>query len=90
MTEISSCEPTVREGQRVKRGEELGMFHFGGSSSLLLFNKESGFQPYDSFIPTAEHRDIDVYINQTVGKVNVSTTRALLEGLAHDRHRNVF
>ncbi|KAI3616850.1 phosphatidylserine decarboxylase [Moniliophthora roreri] len=41
MTEISSCEATVYEGQHVNRGDELGMFHFGGSSCALVFNKKS-------------------------------------------------
>jgi phosphatidylserine decarboxylase len=41
MTEISTCEATVFEGQQVKRGEELGMFHFGGSSSALVFRKDA-------------------------------------------------
>ncbi|EEB91418.1 hypothetical protein MPER_10222, partial [Moniliophthora perniciosa FA553] len=40
MTEISTCQATVFEGQHVNRGEELGMFHFGGSSSALVFNKK--------------------------------------------------
>lgn len=37
MVEVSTCDITVREGQRVKKGEELGLFHFGGSSYCLLF-----------------------------------------------------
>ncbi|GJJ10024.1 hypothetical protein Clacol_004250, partial [Clathrus columnatus] len=37
MTEISTCQATVYEGQHVVRGDELGMFHFGGSSSALVF-----------------------------------------------------
>ncbi|SPQ24820.1 e146e92d-4269-4ffa-b9b0-d40741485f26 [Thermothielavioides terrestris] len=39
MDEVSSCEITVREGQRVRKGDEIGMFHFGGSSHCLLFRK---------------------------------------------------
>ena len=39
MDEVSTCEITVKEGQRVEKGEELGMFHFGGSSHCLLFRK---------------------------------------------------
>ncbi|KAK7755464.1 hypothetical protein SLS62_002393 [Diatrype stigma] len=42
MTEISTCQATVYEGQHVVRGEELGMFHFGGSSSALVFRASSG------------------------------------------------
>jgi phosphatidylserine decarboxylase len=37
MVEVSSCEATVKEGQRVDLGEEIGMFHYGGSSYCLLF-----------------------------------------------------
>ncbi|ENY71654.1 phosphatidylserine decarboxylase family protein [Aeromonas diversa] len=37
MAEVSSCEVTVREGQRVEKGDPLGMFHFGGSTHCLLF-----------------------------------------------------
>lgn len=39
MDEVSTCEITVREGQRVKKGQQTGMFHFGGSSHCLLFRK---------------------------------------------------
>lgn len=39
MDEVSSCEITVKESQHVKKGDELGMFHFGGSSYCLLFRK---------------------------------------------------
>ncbi|KAF9264631.1 hypothetical protein L218DRAFT_998583 [Marasmius fiardii PR-910] len=42
MTEISTCQATVYEGQHVNRGDELGMFHFGGSSSALVFRKHAG------------------------------------------------
>lgn len=39
MDEVSTCEITVKEGQHVKKGEQTGMFHFGGSSHCLLFRK---------------------------------------------------
>lgn len=39
MDEVSSCDITVKEGQHVKKGDELGMFHFGGSSHCLVFRK---------------------------------------------------
>lgn len=44
MTEVSSCEATVRVGQHVLRGDELGMFHFGGSSSALVFRRAANVQ----------------------------------------------
>lgn len=37
MAEVSSCEFTVKEGQEITKGEELGMFHFGGSSHCMVF-----------------------------------------------------
>ncbi|ORY71082.1 Phophatidylserine decarboxylase-domain-containing protein [Pseudomassariella vexata] len=39
MDEVSTCEITVKEGDHIKKGDELGMFHFGGSSHCLLFRK---------------------------------------------------
>ncbi|MCJ1365202.1 hypothetical protein MMC16_004323 [Acarospora aff. strigata] len=39
MCEVSSNEITVVEGQHVEAGEQLGMFHFGGSTHCLLFRK---------------------------------------------------
>jgi phosphatidylserine decarboxylase len=37
MAEVSSCQITAYEGQRVRKGGELGMFHFGGSTHCLIF-----------------------------------------------------
>jgi len=37
MIEVSSCEITVNEGQKVQKGGETGMFHFGGSTFCLIF-----------------------------------------------------
>jgi phosphatidylserine decarboxylase len=41
MVEVSSCEATVQEGERVKKGGQLGMFHFGGSSYVMIFRPET-------------------------------------------------
>ncbi len=41
MAEVSTCDITVAEGQRVAKGEQLGMFHFGGSTHCLLFRPET-------------------------------------------------
>ncbi|WWC72371.1 phosphatidylserine decarboxylase [Kwoniella pini CBS 10737] len=55
MTEVSTCDTTVKVGQHVNKGEELGMFHFGGSTHCLLFRKGvklSGFpEPSDHNVP---------------------------------------
>ncbi|KAI4950984.1 hypothetical protein J4E86_007493 [Alternaria arbusti] len=39
MTEVSTCETTVKEGQHVKKGDEIGMFHYGGSTHCVIFRK---------------------------------------------------
>lgn len=39
MTEVSTCEINVKPGQRVKKGDEIGMFHYGGSTHCVLFRK---------------------------------------------------
>jgi len=67
MTEISSTEATVFEGQKVRRGEQLGMFHFGGSSSALVFRKDAMVKIDDQFkVPEAALR-----INEPIGTVEV-------------------
>lgn len=37
MAEVSSNEITVHAGQHVKKGDQMGMFHFGGSTHCLIF-----------------------------------------------------
>ncbi|KAJ5707905.1 hypothetical protein N7488_007706 [Penicillium malachiteum] len=37
MAEVSTCVITVKEGQHITKGDEIGMFQFGGSTHVLLF-----------------------------------------------------
>jgi len=37
MVEVSSCLVGVKEGQHVKKGDEIGFFQFGGSTHCLVF-----------------------------------------------------
>jgi phosphatidylserine decarboxylase len=39
MSEVSTCAIGVKVGQHITKGEEIGMFHFGGSTHCLLFRK---------------------------------------------------
>ena len=41
MAEVSSCQITVSIGQHIKKGDQLGMFHFGGSTHCLVFRPET-------------------------------------------------
>jgi len=44
MAEVSTCDITVYEGQHVEKGEQLGMFHFGGSTHCLFFRPGTKLQ----------------------------------------------
>jgi phosphatidylserine decarboxylase len=44
MAEVSSCETFVQEGARVKKGDEIGTFHFGGSTHCLLLRPDVTIQ----------------------------------------------
>lgn len=40
MAEVSSNDITVYEGQHVNKGDQLGMFHFGGSTHARIFRPQ--------------------------------------------------
>ena len=41
MAEVARCDVTVQEGQTLKKGDQLGMFRFGGSTHCLIFRPET-------------------------------------------------
>ncbi|QDS76509.1 hypothetical protein FKW77_005678 [Venturia effusa] len=58
MAEVSSCEAFVKAGQRVEKGQEIGTFHYGGSTHCLIFRPEVNLR----FLPQAPfgHANIPV------------------------------
>lgn len=40
IAEVSTCEFTVKPGQNVTKGDEIGTFHYGGSSYCMIFRKD--------------------------------------------------
>ncbi|KAF7585879.1 hypothetical protein BBP40_009939 [Aspergillus hancockii] len=50
MNEVSSCELKVEKGDHVTKGDEIGMFHMGGSAFCLLF--ENGVDLEFAQVPT--------------------------------------
>lgn len=44
--EISTCQITINEGQRVQKGQETGMFHYGEWSHCVLFRKGVHLEGY--------------------------------------------
>ncbi|KAK0211512.1 phosphatidylserine decarboxylase [Armillaria fumosa] len=55
MAEVSTCTVSVQTGQKVSTGEELGMFHFGGSSHALIFGPQVN-------ITFADHVKVDQHL----------------------------
>jgi len=66
-TMVGSIVFTVSEGQKVKKGEELGYFAFGGSTVLLLFQK--GIIKYDHDLLANSSKPIEtlVKIGESIG-----------------------
>jgi phosphatidylserine decarboxylase len=67
MAEVSTNQITVQPGQVVKKGDQLGMFHFGGSTHCLIFRPETKITFFND-LPT--DRNID--INSPIAKVSPS------------------
>ncbi len=56
MAEVSSNEVTVKAGDEVNRGDQLGMFHFGGSTHCLIFRPSVSLK---FFVPVGSQPNLD-------------------------------
>ena len=67
MCEVSSCKlsPKAENKEHVKVGDELGMFHFGGSSHVLIFNNMAAITFADDVIP-----DTHIKIHSIIAQVH--------------------
>ena len=68
MAEVSTCEITVTVGQHVNKGEQTGMFHFGGSTHCLIFRPEVNL----SFVMHGQTPGLDssnIKINSVIARV---------------------
>ncbi|KAJ3575318.1 hypothetical protein NP233_g1174 [Leucocoprinus birnbaumii] len=68
MAAASSCEATVRVGEDVRKGDQLGMFHYGGSSFCLVFRRESGITFNENVFQSLEGQKV-VQVNSALGLV---------------------
>ncbi|TFK68028.1 hypothetical protein BDN72DRAFT_871117 [Pluteus cervinus] len=68
MVEVSTCHVTIREGDHIERGDELGMFHFGGSSQCMVFNKETELTWLQGLVDEGGNlvQDKMVYVNSGI------------------------
>ncbi|KAI0636914.1 Phophatidylserine decarboxylase-domain-containing protein [Trametes polyzona] len=71
MAEVSTCEVTVQEGAKVKKGDQLGMFHFGGSTHCLVFGPQVAVT-FDSAVAV----DQSILLNQPIATVAAASTGA--------------
>ncbi|KAI9729746.1 MAG: hypothetical protein M1834_006697 [Cirrosporium novae-zelandiae] len=72
MAEVSTCETIVKDGQQVKKGDEIGMFHFGGSTHCLIFRK--GVDLVFAREPPYDLDDINLPVRDTVAVVKPNGT----------------
>ncbi|KZP29036.1 phosphatidylserine decarboxylase [Athelia psychrophila] len=65
MLEVSTCDVTVKKGQHVSTGDELGLFHFGGSSHALIFESKCQVT-FADVIKEGNH----IWVNSVIGRVD--------------------
>jgi phosphatidylserine decarboxylase len=71
MAEVSSCEAFVKAGQRVKKGDEIGTFHYGGSTHCLIFRPEVKLH----FLPTQPFGTANVAVCSAVALLESGVER---------------
>ncbi|GIJ87962.1 hypothetical protein Asppvi_006878 [Aspergillus pseudoviridinutans] len=71
MAEVSTCETTVIPGQRVSKGQELGMFHFGGSTTCLLFRPETVLQ-WTAQASMVENPSFNIPVNAEIARAQIA------------------
>jgi phosphatidylserine decarboxylase len=65
--EVSTVEVTVEEGQHVQKGQQIGMFHFGGSSHCLVFQDHV---PLVDF-PDVGNVEINLPVNSAIARLKL-------------------
>jgi len=58
MVEVSTCEVTVKTGDTVVKGSQLGLFHFGGSSHAVIFGPDIKVE-FDPEVVVNKHRQVN-------------------------------
>jgi phosphatidylserine decarboxylase len=67
LTEVSTCEITGRQGQKVNAGDEIGMFHYGGSSCAMIFGPQLQLR-FDEEAAVGKHVRVNSRIAQLVSQ----------------------
>ena len=69
MSEVSSNDITVNVGDKVKKGDQLGMFHFGGSTHCLIFRPEVNVE-FDTRGQTPGLETYNINVKAKIAKVH--------------------
>ena len=69
MADVSSNEITVKEKDKVKKGDQLGMFHYGGSTHLLIFRPEVKIE-FDTRSQTPGLRTDNILVKSKIATVH--------------------
>lgn len=68
MGEVSSCEISVKAGDRVEKGAQLGMFHFGGSTHCLIFRPSVNLE-FDLYgLPQGPSAETNIRVNTAIAR----------------------
>jgi phosphatidylserine decarboxylase len=65
MAEVSTCEITAYDGQRVTKGDQIGMFHYGGSTHCLIFRPDVKLQ-FDHHGQTPGLQSKNIHVNARI------------------------
>ena len=69
MAEVSTCEISVFQGQHIEKGQETGMFHFGGSTYCLVFGPHVNLE-FDLHGQTPGLESSNININSRLATVD--------------------
>ncbi|KAI9717142.1 MAG: hypothetical protein M1812_004890 [Candelaria pacifica] len=69
MAEVSTCDIRVHHGQKVKKGDQLGMFHYGGSSYCLLFRPDVNITFDTHGLEPSPEQTTNIHVNDYVAFV---------------------
>jgi phosphatidylserine decarboxylase len=64
MSEVSSCEVFKKVGDKVKKGDQIGTFHHGGSTHCLIFRRGLDLAWVQNAVPnTTERKQKNIPVN---------------------------
>ncbi|KAK2752682.1 hypothetical protein FQN54_008060 [Arachnomyces sp. PD_36] len=69
MAEVSSCEILKNEGDTVKKGDQIGTFHHGGSTHCLIFQKGVELAWVQKAIPNNAQKQKNLPVNSALAFV---------------------